>query len=71
MVHPNLREHRCTVAAALRTGWGGQAVIVFPDHDTLVVLTGGDYVLQRQLTDYLVRGDRPNGMRNQPVRKLP
>jgi len=46
------------VTAALRTGWGGQAVIVFPDHDTLVVLTGGDYLLQRQLadliTDYLV-----------------
>jgi CubicO group peptidase (beta-lactamase class C family) len=46
------------VAAALRTVWGGQVVIVVPDHETPVVLTGGDYVPQRRLThlitDYLV-----------------
>lgn len=41
------------VAAALRTGWGGQALIAFPDHDALVVLTGGDYLLQRQLDDLI------------------
>jgi CubicO group peptidase (beta-lactamase class C family) len=44
-----------TIDAAIRTGWGGQAVVVFPSLDTMVVLTGGDYVLQTQVSELVSR----------------
>lgn len=42
-----------SVEAILRTGWGGQAVVLFPEWDTMVVLTGGDYTLQTRLDDLI------------------
>jgi CubicO group peptidase (beta-lactamase class C family) len=47
-----------TIAAIQRTGWGGQAIVVIPDLDMMVVLTGGDYTLQTRfddlITDYVL-----------------
>lgn len=47
------------VEAAVRTGWGGQAIVLLPDLDTLVVLTGGDYLLRTRaeelITDFVLR----------------
>lgn len=34
------------VDSFLRTGWGGQAIIVLPSLDTVVVFTGGNYAIQ-------------------------
>lgn len=39
--------------AAVRTGWGGQALAVFPSLDTLVVVTGGDYVQQSFVSELI------------------
>ena len=32
------------VEAIVRSGWGGQAIILLPDFDLVIVLTGGNYV---------------------------
>ena len=42
-----------TIDAAIRTGWGGQALVLFPSLNTLVVLTGGDYVLKTQVSELI------------------
>jgi len=34
-------------------GWGGQKIIVFPDHNTVVVFTGGNYTSSDTTTDIL------------------
>ena len=41
------------VDAVIRTGWGGQALALFPDLDTLVVLTAGDYEQQSQVSELI------------------
>ena len=41
------------IEAAVRTGWGGQSVVLLPDLDTMVVLTGGDYTLQTRANDLI------------------
>lgn len=43
------------IDAVVRTGWGGQALVLFPSIDTLVVLTGGDYVLRTQVSELINR----------------
>jgi CubicO group peptidase (beta-lactamase class C family) len=47
-----LREGR-PVEAVQRTGWGGQAVVLFPELDTMIVLTGGDYTLDTRFDDLI------------------
>lgn len=41
------------IEAAQRTGWGGQAVVLLPELDTMIVLTGGDYTLQTRFDDLI------------------
>ncbi len=49
-------EHKGTmIDAVIRTGWGGQALALFPGLDTVVVLTGGDYVLRSQVSELISR----------------
>jgi CubicO group peptidase (beta-lactamase class C family) len=43
---PELLRDGAPTKAILRTGWGGQMLALFPELDTMVVLTGGDYLLQ-------------------------
>jgi len=42
-----------SIEAAVRTGWGGQSIVVLPELDTMVVLTGGDYTLQTRAEDLI------------------
>lgn len=41
------------IEAVQRTGWGGQALVLFQTLDMMVALTGGDYLLQCQFGDLL------------------
>ncbi len=36
-------------------GWGGQEIIVFPDHNMVVVFTGGNYVVKKHIYKILKR----------------
>ncbi len=42
------------IDAVQRTGWGGQAIVLLPSVDMMVVLTGGDYVQQCHFEDTVV-----------------
>ena len=46
------------IEAIVRTGWGGQAIILFPSLDMLVVFTGGNYsgeaVIHDMVTDHIL-----------------
>jgi CubicO group peptidase (beta-lactamase class C family) len=42
------------IEAVQRSGWGGQAIVLFQDLDMMVVLTGGDYVQQCHFGDIVV-----------------
>ncbi|MFW2383872.1 MAG: serine hydrolase domain-containing protein [Acidimicrobiales bacterium] len=47
-------EHESqTIDAAIRTGWGGQALVLFPTLDTLIVVTGGDYLQRSQVSELI------------------
>jgi len=50
----NYRSGRRSFEAVVRTGWGGQAIVLFPDLEMLVVLTGGNY-LDEVPTDELLQ----------------
>jgi CubicO group peptidase (beta-lactamase class C family) len=44
-----------SVDSIVRTGWGGQAIILFPDLDALVVLTGGNYAGDDSVYEMITR----------------
>ena len=39
-----------TVEVIIRTGWGGQAIIIFPSLDMVVVFTGGNYAHENYMS---------------------
>ena len=46
------RENK-PIHAYIRSGWGGQAIILFPEIDMLVVFTGGNYVVPDPVLDLI------------------
>lgn len=44
-----------TIDAVIRTGWGGQALVLFPGLNTLAVLTGGDYIQRTYVSELISR----------------
>ena len=49
------RAASTSVEAVVRSGWGGQAIILFPKHDTVIVFTGGNYVGKDPVNEIVAR----------------